>query len=801
MSERSPPPATTEPETKIQGTRASARWRHSLYARAALFIVLGSGTLLGAFAVLSSVAVDESVDRLLGERLDLARAAGEFVEHQLDSDLERLGQRVHRAIDPATHTLDVGRATDLLAREYRDTVFGDGVFLLDATGAPAAGVPERALAAVEAIDRAELVARARDRVGVAASPLANLGNKSVLVLLMAIRAPDGTPLAYLGALLQPAATNMLGPLAHTDGRKQSRLALVDRGGLVVASTDERTVFRPGDHDAVLSTAIRERRNVRGRCHSCHERSAAGTAPATDVLAFAPLPTLDLGVAVQQHEREALAPAFAVRKRLFLLGMGFVTIFVIFAWLSVRSVVLPIKRLTRAVRHAEAGREPLAINQVGKDELGELAVAIEMWRARVVASRERAEHLREARLRESEATTRHLEALQDLAVASTDGSDTRVLIRQALDRALALLGSSAGAIDLRYRAREFRARRGLAQTDAARLLASCHQLAERDDEHWLSPPAESPYRLYCHQIDDPVATLGRLDWRSAVVASLESPHGLRATLVLGDSEPLEAVEPRWISSLLRQVSMCAANMLLHEADRERRGQQQLFLHRVLKAQEDERRRIARELHDTLAQDLAAYRLEMERLAKHFDQPAIRARIEKLESRAELMLRTVRHILVDLRLSVLDSMGFIPALQWHLERLQRDHGIRATLVVDGEDTLASDYDTAVTLFRIFQESLLNVVQHAHAHHVFVTVGFARDSIELIVEDDGDGFDPQELDEMARREHGRGLGILGMEERASLLGGTVKLTSSPGEGTTVRVVVLRSSAPVAARAGATA
>ena len=100
--------------------------------------------------------------------------------------------------------------------------------------------------------------------------------------------------------------------------------------------------------------------------------------------------------------------------------------------------------------------------------------------------------------------------------------------------------------------------------------------------------------------------------------------------------------------------------------------------------------------------------------------------------------------------------------------------------------------MTLFRIIQESLLNVVQHANANHVFVSVSFAPDSIELIVEDDGDGFDPRALDDAARLEHGRGLGILGMEERASLLGGGLTLTSAPGDGTVVRVAVPLRPAP---------
>ena len=95
-------------------------------------------------------------------------------------------------------------------------------------------------------------------------------------------------------------------------------------------------------------------------------------------------------------------------------------------------------------------------------------------------------------------------------------------------------------------------------------------------------------------------------------------------------------------------------------------------------------------------------------------------------------------------------------------------------------------ALTLFRIFQESVQNAVQHAQASHVFVNVTFDIDSVTLTVEDDGKGFDLDEVRERRAQERERGLGVLGMEERARLLGGVMSISSSPGEGTAVRVSV---------------
>jgi two-component system sensor histidine kinase UhpB len=229
-------------------------------------------------------------------------------------------------------------------------------------------------------------------------------------------------------------------------------------------------------------------------------------------------------------------------------------------------------------------------------------------------------------------------------------------------------------------------------------------------------------------------------------------------------------------------VAAANVLLKEEEAEGERLRREYLRSVLAAQEDERRRVARELHDTVAQDLAALRLTLERLSA--PGRASTQELQALEGRAREMLDTVRRITLDLRPAVLDAMGFLPALQWQFERVQRDNGLKGAFTLDGEPR-ELDPQLSLRLFRIFQECLQNVALHAQAEHVFVTVAFEADRVVLVTEDDGTGFDLARA-RRAPDENGRGLGLLGMQERAKILGGSVVLDTAPGEGTTVRVEV---------------
>ena len=738
-----------------QGSGSGARpRRQSAYTRALIFIVLGTGCFIGAFAVHTEAILEESVDHLFEDRLRLARATGALLEDRVRVDLARVVPSAEPALIAHAAGEKVKPYDKTLARAYAQTLFTEGVLLLDSAGFPFGGVPELPAGLSEAVDLPALVAHIRPGRDVTVSPLVALGPRRFLVVATAVRVGPQV-VGYVAALLHPAMAELLAPLETTAHSHGVRVELVDREGLVVGSTDQTRLFRIGDHDAVLADALAEVRPIHGRCHTCHEDEQRGVAePAdTDLMVFAPLPGLELGITVQEPEKEALVFAKVMRERTLWIGAGFLVLFIVFAGLSVHAVVAPIKRLTRAVREAGSDASgPLRLPSLGNDEMGELAQALEVSRQQALDALEAAEGSRDALHRQTEATRKHLQALQDIAAASTSWGDVEAILLLALDRVGTLLGVQRSAMWFQFQRREVRVGHGLSAEEAAAAFAAG---AERAD-------------------DD--ADTARVD------VHIPEGSGLRC-VVLGEGvAPLHS-DPR-LTTLVRQALVSATSCHLREVDHERQELQRQYLHRVLAAQEDERRRVARELHDTLAQDLSALRLEVERLAAHSDGAAVRAPLREMEGRVGDALEAVRTILLDLRLSTLEDLGLLPAVQQHLERLERACKIRGTLAIDGEE-LELDYAKAVTLYRIFQESANNAIAHGKAEQVFVTVTFDDHAVDLVVEDDGVGFDPDDVHAPGDGQRAS-LGILGMEERARLLGGSLTITSTPGEGTMVRAHV---------------
>ena len=205
-------------------------------------------------------------------------------------------------------------------------------------------------------------------------------------------------------------------------------------------------------------------------------------------------------------------------------------------------------------------------------------------------------------------------------------------------------------------------------------------------------------------------------------------------------------------------------------------QQELLHRLARSQEDERRRIARELHDSLGQYLTALKLALSALAPLVNDPALRDLVAHLDALTTEVDRELDDTIAALRPVVLDELGLAGALPVIVADWSRQTGIVAEallLHVDGE---RFDEESESTLYRVTQESLTNVVKHAHARNVAVTLTRRHDELHLAVEDDGVGFD------VAR--HGPGWGLRGMAERVRGAGGLLQIESAPDGGTTVLV-----------------
>jgi PAS domain S-box-containing protein len=234
---------------------------------------------------------------------------------------------------------------------------------------------------------------------------------------------------------------------------------------------------------------------------------------------------------------------------------------------------------------------------------------------------------------------------------------------------------------------------------------------------------------------------------------------------------------------RTAELAQANASLREemGERERaeRARTEL-LARLVFAQEDERRRIAREMHDQFGEQLTALGHAIGALKESCaGRPELHARVEALDRIAQQLDRDVDHLVWELRPTALDDLGLRAALANYVQDWSSRVGISAQLHTSGllDDRLPADLET--TLYRIAQEALTNVAKHSRAGNVDVILERRADAVLLIIEDDGVGFDPGE-----RSEPRHGFGLPGMQERATLIGATLQIESAAGEGTTVLV-----------------
>ena len=218
----------------------------------------------------------------------------------------------------------------------------------------------------------------------------------------------------------------------------------------------------------------------------------------------------------------------------------------------------------------------------------------------------------------------------------------------------------------------------------------------------------------------------------------------------------------------------------ERERVERARTEL-LTRLVFAQEDERRRIAREMHDQFGEHLTALaqRIGLLKDATR-GQSDLDAHIEALDAVAQRLDRDVDYLVWELRPTALDDLGLRAALSNYVKDWSQRVGVPAQVHTTGlvDDRLSSEIET--TLYRITQEALTNVARHAKASHVEIILERRGDAVVLVVEDNGTGFEPDE----AAVQDGHGFGLLGMRERAALVGATLQIESAPGQGTTILV-----------------
>jgi len=234
---------------------------------------------------------------------------------------------------------------------------------------------------------------------------------------------------------------------------------------------------------------------------------------------------------------------------------------------------------------------------------------------------------------------------------------------------------------------------------------------------------------------------------------------------------------------------ALNSLVTQLEEHNR-QLRALSERAIKAQEEERKRIALSLHDDTGQALTMMIINLERMIKATPADALELRdwLQKTHELARRTLDELRKIIYGLRPTVLDDLGLVPAIRWYARTNLEEAGIR-TEVSSDQTSIPLDPDVNITLFRIAQEAINNIVRHSSAKNARIHLALQDEQILLEISDDGSGFDVNLASTQAISK--QQWGLLGITERAELVGGVVKIDSQPGKGTRLQVKI-----PVAAK-----
>ncbi|MFZ0534904.1 MAG: GAF domain-containing protein [Anaerolineales bacterium] len=256
----------------------------------------------------------------------------------------------------------------------------------------------------------------------------------------------------------------------------------------------------------------------------------------------------------------------------------------------------------------------------------------------------------------------------------------------------------------------------------------------------------------------------------------------------DSEGFTINDQEMLMALAPAASIAIQNALAYQQRlatvvelKESSKQLQALAANLELAREEERMRIARELHDQLGQALTAMKYDLAWLADRLGQKdaTLAQKAETVTAQMDTMIKTVRRIATELRPGMLDDLGLAASIEWQAHDFEKRTGIVCAVSVPAED-LHLNRGQSVALFRIFQEALTNVERHASAQHIEVSLTTTPEALTLRIHDDGRGIQAQEIDGLDS------LGLLGMRERMKRLGGTFDIRGIPGEGTIITVSI---------------
>ncbi len=623
--------------------------------------------------------------------------------------------------------------------------------------------------------------------GVGEYQISRANRKAVITFGYPILDPEGVPQGIVFAGLDLHWLNLF--IATSNLPAGATVAVIDRNGTYLARY-------PGS-DEWLGQPMRETSIA-----ETIRASGDGTMEATDaggvarLYAFTPLLAnggAGIYAMVSLPQQVAFENADAtLRLDVAALAVG-ALLALLAAWKASDWFVLrQVNGLLTATRRVSAGDLTVRTGKTDSGgELGQLAHAFDEMTA-TVEQREREQQQTLEQIQRAQdqiqRQSRRAEALARIANQLNAHLDLESVLKAVCEETSRALGAPSVTVRLYD-----------PESDAFCYAAGCG-IPTSDRDHW-QPLARTQFDEFAARygrvvvISDPSAIpglpngalLARMGVQTLVTAGMQHEQKLVGVLSLFTLVPREFSEEElvFLQGIADQAALAIAKARLYAALKSEERTRANLLHKVITAQEDERMRIARELHDETGQSLTALMLGMDvvRIALAENPAQAEKHLQDIRAVAEGMLTNIHRLIADLRPALLDDLGLLPAIAWYGE--QRLNPLGITMRVEGDGVkrrLPRAIETA--LFRIAQEGVTNIVRYAHASNVTARLAREDGHLSLCLSDDGCGFDPQVL--YTHDPKGKGLGLRGMQERATILGGEFHLRTAPGKGTTVTVRV---------------
>ncbi len=480
--------------------------------------------------------------------------------------------------------------------------------------------------------------------------------------------------------------------------------------------------------------------------------------------------------------ERVAQAMAVGMR----GVLIITVFAAVAglgigWLLTWILTRPVLDMTFVARHVKNGNLSMRAPVWANDEIGELGRAFNAMIQSLDSSRR---ELEQSNL-ELKQRNEELGVLYELADKANEPHTIDHVIAAGLQQALKNTNAEAGLVLLfQEQTPACAASHNLPDQFVAQALTCFTHFYLLDNASFRAGNPLVIDDIDSHPDAPAELILGsqRLGYQTFVLVPITAKGNVLGVLVALCRTPqgLSQRGHQLLNGICNQLGVTVENNRLWEELKHKERLRAQLLNKVVTAQEDERQRISRELHDETGQALTSLLVQLKILEQTAVSSEALSQVEEMRQVVARTLQEVRRLAADLRPAALDDLGLVPALEGYIHDFAQKNRITVDFLAETNDLLRLPRPAETVLYRVTQEALTNIARHAEASQVTVAMYREHEALHMRIEDDGQGFDAPRVLQSDQQ----GLGLLGMQERVELLGGCFELNSTPGRGTQLHV-----------------